>query len=159
VVHLGELTRAETYDFVAGAAALLFPVNWREPFGMVLIEAMACGTPVLATNRGAVPEVVLDGVTGFVRDTAAELAPLIDRIDEIDRKACRRHVTEHFSRDALVRGYTRLLAPSRERRESRFVAPMVFRAPVHALGPVHAPRSASPHPGRRRQPARAATGR
>ena len=164
VVHLGELGRAETYDFVAGAAALLFPIRWREPFGMVLIEAMACGTPVLATNRGAVPEVVLDGVTGFVRDTAAELAPLIDRIDEIDRAACRRHVAEHFSRDALVRGYTRLLAPARDRGTS--APPLVFRSPAsgHAPRAVPArqpvgPRAGGPHTAGRGHTARAATGR
>lgn len=109
VTYLGELDRAATYDFVSRAAALLFPICWREPFGMVLIEAMACGTPVLATNRGAVPEIVVDGITGFVRDTAAELLPLIGRLGEIDRADCRRHVAEHFSTGALVRGYTRLL--------------------------------------------------
>lgn len=129
---------------------------------MVLIEAVACGTPVLATNRGAVAEVVLDGVTGFVRDTAAELAPLIDRIGEIDRAACRLHVAEHFSRDALVRGYTRLLAPARDRGTS--AAPMVFRPPVPAPGAVPAhqpmgPRAGVPHTAGRRHTARAAGGR
>jgi len=87
VVFLGELGREATYDFLSRAAAMLFPISWREPFGMVLVEAMACGTPVLATNRGAVSEIVRDGVTGFVRDTIAELAPMIGRIGEIDRAA------------------------------------------------------------------------
>jgi glycosyltransferase involved in cell wall biosynthesis len=147
VVYLGELDRAATYDFVSRAAALLFPICWREPFGMVLIEAMACGTPVLATNRGAVPEVVLDGLTGFVRDTAAELGALIGRIGEIDRAACRRHVAEHFSGEALVRGYTRLLGPVRERRRTPAAAPMVFMAPTHAVR--------SPRDPARGEPARA----
>lgn len=122
VVFLGELGREATYDFLARAAALLFPISWREPFGMVLVEAMACGTPVLATNRGAVPEVVRDGVTGFVRQTPAELAPLIDRIGEIDRTACRRHVEEHFSSAAMVRSYTPLLPPLPSRKIPALVA-------------------------------------
>ena len=70
VVWLGELTAPEKYELLGGARALLFPIAWPEPFGMVMIEAMACGTPVLATARGSVPEVVADGVTGFVRDDA-----------------------------------------------------------------------------------------
>jgi hypothetical protein len=131
VVFLGELDSEATYDFLSRALALLFPICWREPFGMVLIETMACGTPVLATNRGAVGEIVVDGVTGFIRDTAAELGPLIDRIDEIDRTACRRHVAQHFSTDALVRGYTRML-PSRQQSQQSLGAasPMVFMAPA-----------------------------
>jgi glycogen debranching enzyme len=145
VICLGELDRAATYDFVSRAAALLFPICWREPFGMVLIEAMACGTPVLATNRGAVPEIVLDGTTGFVRDTAAELLPLIG---EIDRAACRQHVTEHFSTDALVCGYTRLLPPVHDPRARLPVAPVEFSAIVPA------PRT--PHDAGCRRPARTA---
>ncbi|HWN34238.1 MAG TPA: hypothetical protein VNP03_15925, partial [Pseudonocardia sp.] len=95
---------------------------------------------------GAVAEVVLDGVTGFVRDTPAELSALVGRIGELDRAACRRHVAERFSTEALVRGYTRLLAPARESvresvRESKPVAaaPMVFSAPVPAPRPMRLP--------------------
>ncbi|MCU1662780.1 MAG: glycosyl transferase family 1 [Pseudonocardia sp.] len=140
VVFLGELGRAATYEFLSRAAALLFPISWREPFGMVLVEAMACGTPVLATDRGAVREIVRDGVTGFVRNTAAELGPLIDRLDEIDRAACRRHVAAHFSGAALVRGYEPMLAAildsPRDRLSPAAVAPMVFRSPVSPSRPV-----------------------
>ena len=85
VVWLGELTAPEKYELLGGARALLFPIAWPEPFGMVMIEAMACGTPVLATARGSVPEVVADGVTGFVRETPGELVEAVRRIDEIDR--------------------------------------------------------------------------
>jgi glycosyltransferase involved in cell wall biosynthesis len=109
VVWLGELDAAEKYSLLAGARALLFPIAWPEPFGMVMIEAMACGTPVLATARGSVPEVVADGVTGFVRDTADELVEAVGRIGEIDRRACRRHVAERFSADAMTAGYERLV--------------------------------------------------
>lgn len=89
---------------------MLFPISWREPFGMVLLEAMASGTPVLATNWGAVSEIVRDGVTGFVRNTTVELGPLIGRIGDIDRAACRNHVAEHFSSAALVGGGHQLSA-------------------------------------------------
>lgn len=136
VVFLGELGREATYDFLSRAAAMLFPISWREPFGMVLVEAMACGTPVLATNRGAVPEIVRDGVTGFVRDTVAELAPLIGRIDEIDRAACRRHVAEYFSSAALVRSYATLLAPMHALRVPTLAAPLVFSAPMPSTRPL-----------------------
>jgi glycosyltransferase involved in cell wall biosynthesis len=108
VVWLGELNAAEKYELLGGARALLFPIAWPEPFGMVMIEAMACGTPVLATARGSVPEVVADGVTGFVRETPDELIDAVARIDEIDRHACRRHVAERFSADAMTAGYEAL---------------------------------------------------
>jgi glycosyltransferase involved in cell wall biosynthesis len=136
VVFLGELGRAATYDFLSRAAAMLFPISWREPFGMVLVEAMACGTPVLATNRGAVPEIVRDGVTGFVRDTAAELAAVIERISEIDRAACRRHVAENFSSAAMVRSCATLLAPMYNPRVPTPAAPMVFSAPTPSIRPL-----------------------
>jgi glycosyltransferase involved in cell wall biosynthesis len=108
VVWLGELTGDEKYELLGGAAALLFPIAWPEPFGMVMIEAMACGTPVLATAFGSVPEVVADGVTGFVRGGAQELVEAVGRIGEIDRGACRRRVAESFSADAMTEGYLRL---------------------------------------------------
>lgn len=109
VVWLGELNAAEKFDLLAGARALVFPIAWPEPFGMVMIEAMACGTPVLATGRGSVPEVVADGVTGFVRATADELVGTVTRLDEIDRSACRRRVARLFSADAMTAGYERLV--------------------------------------------------
>ena len=108
VVWLGELNAAEKYALLAGARALLFPIAWPEPFGMVMIEAMACGTPVLATARGSVPEVVADGVTGFVRATPDELVEAVARIGEIDRRACRRRVAELFSAEAMTARYEQL---------------------------------------------------
>ena len=107
------------------AKALLFPVHWEEPFGLVMIEAMVCGTPVIAYNRGSVPEVVKDGVTGFIIDPDNEdrpgkgtwiikkqgidgLAEAISRIGEIDRRACRKHVEEHFTVEHMVTGYERV---------------------------------------------------
>ena len=100
-----EVSGEDKYAFLGGAAGFLFPLEWEEPFGMVLIEAMACGTPVLSLSRGAVPEVVVDGKTGFVRDKAADLVPLVDRLGEIDPSACRAHVEESFAPERMVSGY------------------------------------------------------
>ncbi len=108
-----------------GAKALLFPISWEEPFGLVMIEAMACGTPVIAYNRGSVPEVVKDGVTGFIIDPDDEdrpgkgswvikkqgidgLVEAVRRIGEIDRTACRKHVEENFTVNKMVDGYERV---------------------------------------------------
>jgi glycosyltransferase involved in cell wall biosynthesis len=102
---LGELDGVAKYEALGAAACLLFPLQWDEPFGLVMIEAMACGTPVLSLARGAVPEVVVDGVTGFVRTGSDELVPCLDRLDEISRAACREHVAGTFSIDRTVEGY------------------------------------------------------
>lgn len=88
--------------------ALLFPIKWEEPFGMVMIEAMACGTPVIAYDRGSVSEIVKDGVTGFIvrpQDGVRGLIAAMKKINEIDRAACRKHVREYFSVTNMTAGY------------------------------------------------------
>lgn len=90
------------------ARCLVFPSQWEEPFGMVMIEAMACGTPVVALRCGAVPEIVSDGVTGFICDDPAELAPAIRRINHLDPAECRRHVKENFSAERLALSYEQI---------------------------------------------------
>ena len=110
---LGELSGREKFDLLAGAAALVFPIDWEEPFGMVMIEAMACGTPSLATRRGAVPEVVLDGETGFIRDDVEGLVQAASRLGEIDRHRCRAHVDENFSVSPFIHRYERAIAAAR----------------------------------------------
>ncbi|WP_280181828.1 glycosyltransferase, partial [Nocardia farcinica] len=84
---------------------LLFPIRWEEPFGMVMIESMVCGTPVVALRGGAVPEVIVDGVTGRICDDPAELPAAIAEVQTMDPAACRAHVVEHFDADTLGRGY------------------------------------------------------
>lgn len=108
VTVLGEITLAEKVDLLSRAKAVLFPIDWEEPFGLVMTEAMACGTPVIATPRGSVPEVIADGETGFivpVKGYAEQAAEAIKRLDDIDPKACRNRVEIHFSKEAMVEGY------------------------------------------------------
>ncbi len=90
---------------LAGARCLLFPIRWEEPFGMVMIESMVCGTPVVALRGGAVPEVIVDGVTGRICDDPAELPAAIAEVQTMDPAACRAHIVEHFDADTLGRGY------------------------------------------------------
>ena len=101
----GVADAAAKRQLLAGARCLLFPIQWEEPFGMVMIEAMACGTPVVALRGGAVAEIVVDEVTGFVRDDPAELPKALHRLDSIDPAACRQHVLDHFDISALAERY------------------------------------------------------
>lgn len=91
--------------FISEAKALLFPVTWEEPFGMAVIEALACGTPVIAMNRGAMPEIIEHGVNGFLANDEKEFAEYMERVDEIDPKECRRTVEERFSAVAMAEAY------------------------------------------------------
>ena len=105
VEFLGEIGDDDKAEFLGGARALLFPIDWPEPFGLVMIEAMACGTPVVARPCGSVPEVVVHGRTGFLGSSLIELVDAVKRIDEIDRAACRRHVEERFSVGRMAQDY------------------------------------------------------
>lgn len=104
----GEVPDHRKRELFAGARALLFPIQWDEPFGLVMIEAMACGTPVIATPFGAVPEVVDDGVTGFVVRDVDEMVRAVARLDEISPAACRAHVEARFSPSVMTDGYERV---------------------------------------------------
>jgi glycosyltransferase involved in cell wall biosynthesis len=92
-------------DLVARARAMLFPIDWPEPFGLVMTEAMACGTPVIARSVGSVPEVVVDGVTGFVCNTADEMVDAVSAATTLKPRDCRLHVERYFSAQAMVAGY------------------------------------------------------
>ena len=107
----GEIPYEEKVELLSRARAVLFPIDWDEPFGLVMTEAMACGTPVIATPRGAVPEIVVDGETGFivpVEDYVEAAVAKLQELDRIDPKACRRRVDERFSKEAMVEGYERV---------------------------------------------------
>jgi glycosyltransferase involved in cell wall biosynthesis len=105
IVYLGEVSDAEKRDLFAHAKAFVFPITWPEPFGLVMIEAMATGTPVVALRQGSVPEVVDEGKTGFVRDTLEEFVAAVGRVDEIDPAVCRRTVEERFTVERMVADY------------------------------------------------------
>src|SRR5437763_16492605 len=90
---------------MARARAVVFPIQWEEPFGLVMAEANACGTPVLAFPRGAVPEVIADGETGFLCADAAAMSEAVGRVEEIDPHACRARVEKMFSAQAMTAGY------------------------------------------------------
>jgi glycosyltransferase involved in cell wall biosynthesis len=105
VEFLGEINEREKTKFLGGAAALLFPVDWPEPFGLVMIEAMACGTPVLAFRCGSVPEVIEDGVTGKVVDSEQEAVAALAAILSYDRRAVRQRFEERFTATRMAKDY------------------------------------------------------
>jgi glycosyltransferase involved in cell wall biosynthesis len=105
VEFLGEIGDDDKSAFLGGALALVFPIDWPEPFGLVMIEAMACGTPVVARRRGSVPEIVDHGRTGFLGDTLLELTDGVKRVSEIERGECRREVERRFSVQRMVEDY------------------------------------------------------
>jgi glycosyltransferase involved in cell wall biosynthesis len=105
ISYLGPVDDRQKNALLGKAAAFLMPILWEEPFGIVMAEALACGTPVLGLRRGAVPEVVEDGITGFVRDDIDGLVAAVSRLVEIDRHDCRLRAERLFSDDAVVEGY------------------------------------------------------
>jgi len=105
IIYLGPLNDADKNKYLRQAKALLFPIEWDEPFGMVMTEAMACGTPVIAFERGSVPEVVEEGITGFVVKNANEMEKKIGDLDEIDRKLCRAAASQRFDVKVIARHY------------------------------------------------------
>lgn len=103
--YIGPVDDRQKSELLSGAAALLMPVLWEEPFGIVMAEALACGTPVIGLRRGSVPEVVEDGVTGFVCDDEEQMAVAVSQVDRLSRDACRYAAEDRFSERALVDAY------------------------------------------------------
>jgi glycosyltransferase involved in cell wall biosynthesis len=106
--YLGEVPHEEKVRLLTGARAMLFPIRWNEPFGLVMLEAMACGTPVLAFPEGAAPEVVDHGRTGFLCEDEAAMADALTRVDTIDRRDCRAAVEGYFSTERMAREHVEL---------------------------------------------------
>ena len=124
----GEVNDKAKERFLAAASALLFPIDWPEPFGLVMIEAMACGTPVIAFRSGSVPEVVDDGVTGFVVDGEAEAVEAVRRLGELDRRQVRAHFEQRFTAKRMAEEYFRhyeMLVGAEPKLHSRSLAPAI----------------------------------
>jgi glycosyltransferase involved in cell wall biosynthesis len=107
---IGEVGGEQKNDFLRNAAALLFPIHWPEPFGLVMVEALACGTPVIALREGSVPEVIDDGVTGFICHFEGDLVHALDRLGELDRRVCRAEAERRFSPTAMADAYEQVYA-------------------------------------------------
>lgn len=102
---LGEIGHEQKGEFLGNAAALLFPIDWPEPFGLVMIEAMACGTPVIAYPRGSVPEIIRDGINGFLVKSVDEGVRAVHNIDQIDRRDCRQYFDDNFTDERMASKY------------------------------------------------------
>jgi glycosyltransferase involved in cell wall biosynthesis len=108
IEFIGEIGEDEKSGFLGQAAALLFPITWPEPFGLVMIESMACGTPVIAFPGGSVPEIIEDGVTGFVVKGVKAAAEAVERIPSISRNRCREVFETRFSATRMCQNYVRV---------------------------------------------------
>jgi glycosyltransferase involved in cell wall biosynthesis len=125
---IGEVNDAAKETFLGGAAALLFPIDWPEPFGLVMIEAMACGTPVIAFRSGSVPEVIDEGVTGFIVDSEDEAVQAIGRLGNIDRRQVRVHFEHRFTAKSMAEEYLRHYGMLAARKKSS--NPSLAHAPL-----------------------------
>jgi glycosyltransferase involved in cell wall biosynthesis len=127
VEYLGEVDDAGKQELLGGALALLFPIAWPEPFGLVMIEAMACGTPVIAFDQGAVPEVIETGLTGFITRTCAEAVAAIPQAANLNRNRIRRRFEERFTTRRMAEAYLRVYQEQKLLGES-----LLERAPIPA---------------------------
>jgi glycosyltransferase involved in cell wall biosynthesis len=122
VRYLGEIGDDEKARLLGGARALLFPIDWPEPFGMVVIEALSCGTPVLAWPDGSVPELVEPGVNGWIVDSIDAAVAALERVDEIDRASCRASFETRFTAERMARDYVGVYKRLRDRRSGQLEA-------------------------------------
>jgi len=109
IIYLGPLDDEQKSRYLGQSKALLFPIEWEEPFGMVMVEAMACGTPVIAFNRGAVSEIIKEGITGFIADTIPEMNDYVNNVLSIDREKCRSFAHLRFSVETIAAHYLQLV--------------------------------------------------
>jgi glycosyltransferase involved in cell wall biosynthesis len=116
IEYVGEIGEKAKNEFLGNAAALLFPIDWPEPFGLVMIEALACGTPVVAWRCGSVPEVIADGTSGFICGNIDQAVRAVERLGEISRHRCRREFETRFRAARMAEDYTRIYERLIERR-------------------------------------------
>jgi glycosyltransferase involved in cell wall biosynthesis len=160
IEYIGEIDETQKASFLGDARALLFPIDWPEPFGLAMIEAMACGTPVLAFRHGSVPEVVEDGVTGYVVDSVEEAICKLGSLLALDRARVRRRFEQRFTSERMAEDYVRiyqaLTAKRPGRREDRAQAILVANRPPNFVGETvgSAPHLTSPDIGATGRPRR-----
>jgi hypothetical protein len=120
VEFVGEISEREKVDFLGNANALLFPIDWPEPFGLVTIEAMACGTPVIAFGRGSTPEIIDDGVTGFLVSDVADAVAGVRRVSALNRVKVRETFERRFTIERVAADYMQIYRLSQVRAALRF---------------------------------------
>jgi len=140
VEFIGEIGEHQKSEFLGNAAALLFPIAWREPFGLVMIEAMACGTPVIAFNNGSVPEVLEDGVTGFIVRSEAEACSALRNIRGMDRTRIRAEFDARFTAHHMAQNYLKLYS---RLIKARAKAPLITTESIMAQGSTLAANAAA----------------
>ena len=139
VEFVGEIGEAQKAEFLGNAEALLFPIAWPEPFGMVMIEAASCGTPVIAFGRGSVPEMIEPGVSGFIVSNEAEAIAAVDKLPALSRAAVRSAFERRFTSSRMAESYARLyakLARFTHQTFDTFATPDRKRFSRRALGPA-----------------------
>ena len=139
VEFVGEVDEVVKDQLLGGAYASLFPIDWPEPFGLTMIESMATGTPVIAYGIGSVPEVIVDGVTGFIRDSFSGMVEAVSMIGEIDRAQCRRHVERNFTADLMVSRYEDLYKTVVKRERRRPLIQTILGQLLHAESGLETP--------------------
>ena len=143
IKFIGEVGEAEKAPLLANAMALVFPVDWPEPFGLVMIEALACGTPVIARGRGSVSEVVRSGYTGFVCESDEEMVDAVRQVAQLDRRLCRQDFDERFAASVMARKYVDVYRHICRARRQRRLHSGAF---AHAAGRVRATLTVHPTP-------------
>jgi glycosyltransferase involved in cell wall biosynthesis len=119
IEYLGEIGEGEKDEFLGGALALLFPIDWPEPFGLVMVEAMACGTPVIAFHGGSVPEIIDEGLTGFIVDDLDDAVAAVERVGDLSRQHCRDVFEQRFTATRMAYDYLELYSALLEDRRER----------------------------------------
>ena len=127
IEFVGEIGERDKGEFLGNAAALLFPIDWPEPFGLVMIEALACGTPVIAFDSGSVPEIIENGITGFVVSNIDEAASAVGRISTLNRRRCRETFERRFSASRMASDYLDIYRRLVSRHEGDGAGMTVFR--------------------------------
>ena len=122
IEFLGEIGFPEKNDFLGNATAVLFPVSWPEPFGLVMIEAMACGTPVIAYRMGSVPEVIADGISGYIVSDLDGAVEAVKKIDQLDRRKVRKHFEQNFTADRMAKDYLKIYERLMSRKKTPLAA-------------------------------------